>query len=96
MGGCKLLLSPCSPPRVVLVVVFVDDHEMWIPSVGLPVDGVTAECIATSEKASPRLSWPVFLSRQECYRGALSRRDLGLVVVALTVTMISRRLRREQ
>ncbi|MQL71353.1 hypothetical protein Taro_003677 [Colocasia esculenta] len=41
-----------------------------------------------------RLSQPVFLSRQECCRGALSRCNLGLVAVALTIAMISRRLRR--
>ncbi|MQM09452.1 hypothetical protein Taro_042326 [Colocasia esculenta] len=41
-----------------------------------------------------RLSRPVFLSRQECCHDALSRRDLGLVAVALTVAMVSRRLRR--
>ncbi|MQL98948.1 hypothetical protein Taro_031664, partial [Colocasia esculenta] len=56
-----LLISPCSPPRVVLVVAFVGDHEMWIPSVSVPTDVVTAERVVTSEKASPpsdeTLSW---------------------------------------
>ncbi|MQM13262.1 hypothetical protein Taro_046188 [Colocasia esculenta] len=76
-----------------------------IPAVGLPANVATAERIATSEKASPQsyvtlsrpgLSRPIFLSRQECCHGALSRRDLGLVAVALTIAMVSRRLRRAQ
>ncbi|MQL85394.1 hypothetical protein Taro_017912 [Colocasia esculenta] len=61
------MLPPCSPPRVVLVVAFVGDHGMWIPSVGLPADVATAEHVATSEKASLRsnvtLSRPGWLPR---------------------------------
>ncbi|MQM06421.1 hypothetical protein Taro_039245 [Colocasia esculenta] len=41
------------------------------------------------------VSQPCFPSRQGC-RGALSRRDLGPVAVALAVAMVLRRLRRVQ
>ncbi|MQM05109.1 hypothetical protein Taro_037916 [Colocasia esculenta] len=67
-----LLLSPCSPTYVVLVVAIVGDHGMWIPSVGLPAKVMTAEHATTSEKASP---WS---------DATLSR---VIVAVALTIVM---------
>ncbi|MQL70419.1 hypothetical protein Taro_002743 [Colocasia esculenta] len=87
------------------VCVVVATPRCSIPAVCLPADVATAEHVATSEKASsqsdatlsrPRLSRPVFLSRQECCHGALSRHDLCLVVVALTVAMVSQWLRRSR
>ncbi|MQM22415.1 hypothetical protein Taro_055467 [Colocasia esculenta] len=98
-----LKLSPCSPPRCGVISVVVATPGCSIPVVHLPVDVATTERVATSEEALPQsnatlsrpgLSRLVFLSRQDCCHDALSRCDLGLVAVALTVAMISRWLRR--